>query len=335
MNVLEEDIANICNMDYIPWEKLRGCRVLVTGATGLIGGLVARTLVAANRKYGLNLQAIAGVRNLDRASALPDEVVRVVGDVTTPIKVEGSVDFIVHAASETSSRNFVERPVETIRTAIDGTVNILELAREKSTRSLLYVSSMEMYGEPDQSRYIVAENDSGRLDTMSPRSSYPEGKRMAEAICCAYASEYGVPAKVARLVQTFGPGVAKTENRVFAQFARAVMEHRPIVLKTDGSKAHCYCYTVDAVTGLLTVLLKGGVGEAYNVSNEANFMSIREMAEMLTDRVVYEIDNSVCYPPSAKLLLKSDKLRALGWRPTVGVQEMYNRLMEWMDAPTF
>ena len=335
MNVLDEDIASICSVDYIPWEKFSGCRVLVTGATGLVGGLVARALVAAGKKRELNLEVVALVRNLDRASALPDEIVRVVGDVRDPVKIDGNVDFVIHAASETSSRNFVERPVETIKTAIVGTTNVLELAREKKVKAFLYVSSMEMYGEPDQAHYIVSERDCGRLDTMSSRSSYPESKRMSEALCCAYASEYGVPVKVARLVQTFGPGVAKSENRVFAQFARSVMNRRPIVLKTDGSKAHCYCYTVDAVTGLLTVLLKGNVGEAYNVSNETNFMSVREMAEMLTDNVVFEIDNSTCYPPSSKLLLKADKLRALGWETTVGVREMYKRLMEWMNEPAF
>ena len=225
----------------------------------------------------------------------------------------------------------MERPVETVVTAFEGTKNVLDLARSKCVRGFLYVSSMEMYGTPDQSNYAVTENDGGYLDTMAVRSSYPEGKRIAETLCCAYASEYGVPVKVARLVQTFGPGIAKTENRVFAQFARAVMEGRPIALKTDGSKAHCYCYTADAVTGLLTVLLRGNVGEAYNVSNEETFMSIREMAEMLTKDVVVELDGAGVYPPSARMKVVSDKLRALGWRPTVGLREMYSRLMEWMN----
>ena len=332
MSILDEDLARICEASYIPWDSLRGCRILITGATGLIGGLLARSLVLANQKRELGIKIIALVRNVERAKSLPIEVERLCADVTSPVNYYGAIDYIIHAASETSSRNFVEHPVETVTTAFEGTRNVLDLAMAKGVRGFLYVSSMEMYGEPDQSNYAVTERDGGYLDTMAVRSSYPEGKRISETLCCAYASEYGVPVKVARLVQTFGPGVSKTENRVFAQFARAVMEGRPIVLKTDGSKAHCYCYTADAVTGLLTVLLKGKVGEAYNVSNEDTFMSIRDMANMLTKNVIMELDNSGVYPPSAKMKVVSSKLRALGWCPTVGLGEMYSRLMEWMNA---
>lgn len=328
-NVLEEDLAAICEASYIPWESLAGCRVLVTGATGLIGGLVVRALCFASQQRNLGMRVAALVRSLERASSLPDEAERIVADVTNPLCIDGTLDYIVHAASETASMNFVTRPVETIRTTFDGTRNILELAVAKKTKGVLYVSSMEMYGTLDDHSVEVTETDCGYIDTMSVRSSYPEGKRMAEVLCRAYVSEYGVLVKVARLVQTFGPGTSKSDNRVFSQFARAVMERRPIVLKTDGSKAHCYCYTTDAVTGLLTILLKGMPGAAYNVSNEDTFMTIREMAEMLSNNIVFELSDDI-YPPSSKMKVLSGKLRALGWYPTVGLKKMYERLILWM-----
>jgi dTDP-glucose 4,6-dehydratase len=201
---------------------------------------------------------------------------------------------------------------------------------------------MEAYGVVDPEHYIVRETDYGYIDPLQVRSSYSEGKRMAEGICGAYAHEYGVPVKTARLAQTFGAGISKNENRVFAQFARSIMEGTDIVLHTDGRKAHCYCYTTDAVLGLLTILLKGKNGEAYNVSNEATFGTIREMAEMLTgaypekgSKLVFDIPedaNKFGYAPTSRMLVNSEKLNGLGWNAQVDLPEMFKRLMAYMQG---
>ena len=165
---------------------------------------------------------------------------------------------------------------------------------------------------------------------------------MAEGLCGAYAHEYGVPVKTARLAQTFGAGIPRGENRVFAQFARSIMNGEDIVLHTDGSKAHCYCYTSDAVLGLLTVLLRGVSGEAYNISNQDTFGTIREMAEMLTEkypqsgsRLVFDIPedaNKFGYAPTSRMLVNSEKLQALGWKAQVNLPEMFERLMGTMRS---
>ena len=188
----------------------------------------------------------------------------------------------------------------------------------------------------------MRETDYGYIDPLEVRSSYSESKRMAEGLCGAYAHEYNVPVKTARLAQTFGAGIAKNENRVFAQFARSIMQGEDIVLHTDGSKAHCYCYTSDAVLGLLTVLLRGQSGEAYNISNEETFGTIREMAEMLIREypksgsgLVFDIPedaNKFGYAPTSRMLINSEKLRALGWRAQTSLPQMFNRLMESMRA---
>jgi nucleoside-diphosphate-sugar epimerase len=192
----------------------------------------------------------------------------------------------------------------------------------------------------DPEHYIVRETDYGYIDPLQVRSSYSEGKRMAEGLCAAYAHEYQVPVKTARLAQTFGAGIARTENRVFAQFARSIMNGEDIVLHTDGSKAHCYCYTSDAALGLLTVLLEGNPAEAYNISNEATFGTIREMAEMLiaahpesTSRLVFDIPddaNQYGYAPASRMRINAEKLNALGWHAQTDLPEMFERLMHSM-----
>ncbi len=343
--VLQQDLERIAASDEIDWEKLRGGTVLVTGATGLIGSILARALVCAGESRGLDIHVLAAVRNRVKAeklfaSFLDAGLEIFVCDILAPIEWAGKVDYIVHGASVTTSKDFVDHPVETILTALKGTENLLELAREKQVRGMVYLSSMEAYGIVDAEHYNVREPDYGYIDPLQPRSSYSESKRMAEGLCGAYAHEYRIPVKIARPAQTFGAGIPESENRVFAQFARSILTGQDIVLHTDGSKAHCYCYTSDAVRGILKVLLDGTPGEAYNISNEETFSTIREMAEMLIadypesgSRLVFDIPEDAGkfgYAPTSRMLVNAEKLRALGWKPETDLREMFCRLLASM-----
>ncbi len=343
--ILQQDLERIAASDRIDWEKLRGKCVLVTGATGLIGSILARALVCADARRGLNLRVLAAVRNRAKAQQmfgtfLDAGLELLVCDILAPVELPDAVDYIVHGASVTTSKDFVEHPVETILTTLRGTENLLALAREKQVRGMVYLSSMEAYGVVDAEHYNVHETDYGYIDPLQVRSSYSESKRMAEGLCGAYAHEYGVPVKTVRLAQTFGAGIPRSENRVFAQFARSILTGQDIVLHTDGSKAHCYCYTSDAVLGILKVLLEGTPGEAYNVSNEATFSTIREMAEMLIaeypesgTKLVFDIPEDASrfgYAPTSRMLVNAEKLRALGWEPEADLREMFRRLIASM-----
>lgn len=336
MNVLEEDLKYVASYE-LPYDELRGRSVLVTGSTGLIGSLLVRSLLAIG-----DIKVLAFVRDEEKARSIFSEnqdLRFVVGDIADKLEIEDTVNYIFHCASVTTSKVMIEKPVETLITSIEGTRNILELAREKKTKSVVYVSSMEMYGSFADLNHDIKEDDLGYIDPLKVRSNYPESKRLCENMCMAYLSEYSVPVKIARLAQTFGAGILPGENRVFAQFARSAMNGENIVLHTKGLSEGNYCYTRDCMTGLLTILLKGKNGEAYNVSNPASHTTIADMANMVTKKiaggkikVVFDIpdSNSFGYAADTKMKLNSDKLQSLGWKPEVGLEEAYRRMISSM-----
>lgn len=342
-SILEEDLQIAA--DQVPAE-LKGKTVFVTGATGLIGSQICKSLLLCNRKHQTDITVIAMIRNMAKAKSVfahfleDSHLVFCEGDITSPVSYDGDVDYIIHGASPTASKYFVEHPVETIQVALQGSNSILEFARDKNVQGMVYLSSLEVYGVPDNSKETISETDYGYLDPMSVRSSYSEGKRIVETLCVSYASEYNVPVKVVRLSQTFGAGVQYNDGRVFAEFARCLIEKKDIILHTEGKTVRTYCYTRDAVSAILTVLTKGTPGEAYNVTNRDTACSIREMAKLVASlepdagiQVRVEIPEDLAsfgYNPTMIIRLDPSKLESLGWKPTVGMEEMFRRLIASM-----
>lgn len=341
---LQDDLNYIANSE-IPFKQFKNSTILVTGATGLIGASLIRALLCANRIKKLKLKVIAFARNREKAEKIFGNILErkdislVIGDVNEKMHVTQNIDYIFHCACITASKHMISYPVETILTSVDGTKNVLFLAKEKKSKSVVYLSSMEIYGNIESDN--VTEKELGYIDPLAVRSNYPESKRLCENMCIAFYTEYGVPVKIARLAQTFGAGILEDENRVFAQFARSAMTGKNIILHTKGKSEGNYCYLRDAIVGLLYIMVKGENGEAYNVSNPNTHISISAMAEMVCERIAngainirYEIpdDNSFGYAADTKMKLNSDKLQKTGWKPKVDLEEMYKRMIRSMEV---
>jgi len=328
MTVFDDDINNIIK-DF-EMSVFEGKTVLVTGATGLIGKLCVKSLLNS----GFNTKVVALIRNKQKGMEIfgyDKNLQFIIQDINEPIKFEQNVDYIIHGASVTSSSDFVNKPVETILTAINGTKNVLEFARtQKDLKGMVYLSSLEVYGIPPKEN--TTETDYGYIDILSPRSSYSQGKRMTETLCISYGSEYNVPVKIARLSQTFGAGVDKNDNRVFAQFAKSIINRGNIILHTKGETKRNYCYTSDAVRGIFTVLTKGENNNAYNVANKNTYISIADMARSLENentKVVFEIDDkNRGFNPTMQICLNSEKLEKLGWSAKTDLSDMFERTVK-------
>lgn len=330
MTVFEEDIENIIK-DF-DMSVFDGKTVLVTGATGLIGKLCVKSLLNS----GFNTKVIALIRNEQKGLKIFGQngnLEFLVQDINEPIIFNKKVDNIIHCASVTSSADFVNKPVETILTAINGTKNVLEFAcSQKDLLGMVYLSSLEVYGIPEKENTI--EKDYGYIDILSPRSSYSGGKRMAETLCISYGTEYNVPVKIARLTQTFGAGVEKTDNRIFAQMAKSVINKENIILHTKGETKRNYCYTTDAVRAIFTILTKGKNNNSYNVANKNTYISIADMAKSLENentKVVFEIDDiNRGFNPTMQICLNAEKLENLGWSAKVDLAQMFERTIKSM-----
>lgn len=339
---IEGDIKEIIGDKKITWNKYKQKTFFITGATGLIGSLVVKTLSYLNIKYDFNIRVIAQIRNKYKAYKVFEEIlpkdsniIFCIQDINNSFQMDDKIDYIIHCASITSSKNMIKYPVETLLTTIQGTKNMLELANEKKVKSMVFISSMEVYGRIDQEEKVT-ENNLGYIDILNKRSSYSEGKRVAECMSCAFFEEYGVPVKIARLAQTFGPGVDYHDNRIFAQFAKSLIKNENLVLHTTGNSVGNYCYTADTIRGIFYILEYGENSNAYTIVNEKNTMRIREMAYMLIEKfskknlsVVFDIpeENIYGYSADTNMHLSGEKMKKLGWTAKYDLFEMYDRMI--------
>lgn len=346
---LKEDLEQI--QEYIKSASLSGRTLLITGATGLIGSLIVKGII----EYNLNNQehivrTYAMVRKEKKVLETYSDYFKTIEaaeklgikfifqDICEKVKLETQCDFVIHTANATGSQYFMTNPVEVIDSIYTGSKNVLDFARRAKVKGVVYLSSMEVFGKIN-SDTILHEENLGYIDIQNIRSCYSEGKRMVECMCKCYAEEYGVNVKVARLAQTFGAGVLSTENRVFAQFARSAVKGDDIILHTSGESMGNYCYTTDAIHAIFMLLTEGENGEVYTIVNENMTMEIREMAKLVANlisngrsKVLFDIpeNNVYGYAPETKMRLSGEKIRKLGWKPVVGVQEAYIRMVQDM-----
>lgn len=341
-NILKEDIQLFASRFALATE-LEGKTIAITGSTGLLGACMVHCLLALKAQRGVNLHVVAVARNMEKAVHLFGEEHEELSyyqydfSSTEPFQPKRKVDYLFHFAAPTASKDFVEKPVETMNTVYMGMQNILNYAEQAKLESLVLASTLEVYGTITDDSTPLTEDKQGYLDPMATRSSYPLAKRAAEGLCHNYTVEKQVKVKVARLAQTFGAGVSTQDNRVFAQFARSVIHNEDIILHTTGELSRCYCYTTDAISAMLYILLKGEDGTAYNVANEATYISIRQMAELVAEtfnpnhvHVVIEKQEGLGYSPTTKLRLDTQRIQSLGWTPYYNMKDMFGRLIASM-----
>lgn len=337
MNViLEKDICEFVQRFRFASE-LKNSRILITGATGMIGS----ALVYCLQSLHIGLHITLPVRSTDKAETLFGHDSRDLSIIGCDLgafleNIKESYDYIIHCASPTSGEYMTRFPLETLDMVYQTTLSLIKYSKLHNIRGMVFLSSIESYGQILDGNLTVSEDVEGYIDIKSPRSSYPFGKRAAEFLCLASSREYGLPIKVARLTQTFGPNISYSDNRVFAQFARSVILKKDIILHSNGQSAKPYCDLVEGIEALLYILIRGNDGEVYNVSNDDTYISIYDLAIYLQKNFNPQIQVRIephperGYAPITKLRLSSEKLQKLGWKPQCGLYEMFAKLIDYM-----
>lgn len=315
----EKEAARVAALD-LPWEKLRNKRILVSGGTGLVG----RFFIEVARCRNLTGDGIEIVSLSRRARENEADVTYLSHDIAQPLELDFRPDYIVHLASNTHPKQYAEDPVGTITTNAFGCYNLLETARKWKSERFLLASSVEIYGEGNGTP--MTESFSGKIDCNTPRAGYNESKRLSESLCQSYRVQYGVDCAIARFSRLFGYD-EKADTKALAQFLAKAVAGEDIVLKSEGRQRFSYCYVADAVAALYTILLKGKSGEAYNVSEEDEGLTLGDYARLIASfagrKVVFDFDPEKNQGVSAAsyAVLNFDKLKSLGYRPLYTVSE--------------
>lgn len=310
-------------------------KYLITGATGLIGSALLKRL--SKESY---LDLTCPVRNMSKVDNLfNDDVLNRVHWIDSPLEksldhLSEHYDYIIHCASPTASKYFVDYPVETMLFNITTTNSLLKYASMNAIKSMVYISSLESYGSVVDDSVAITEDFQGYVNPLETRSSYNMAKRICESLCHAYYEEYKVPVKIVRLTQTISPYVEETDMRLPAQFGRHAAKGEDIILHTNGTSARQYIYVDDAMDAILCVLFHGDVGEAYNAANKDTYISVRDLAEFVqknfnpTGKVIYHLRDDMGYAPTTRHKLDTSKLEGLGWKPKYGLYDMFGALIE-------
>lgn len=316
----------------IAWSFLQDRSILIAGATGMIGSYLIDVLMHKNAT-GLNCKVIALGRNSEKAKKrfLPywdhPNFVFLESDINLGIPdAVGSVDYILHAASNTHPVAYATEPISTITTNIIGTNHLLEYAAKVGAKRFVFASSVEIYGENRGDCDQFTEDYCGYIDCNTLRAGYPESKRVGEALCQAYIKEKNLNIVIARLSRIYGPTMLPSDTKALSQFIKKGVNREDIVLKSAGTQYYSYCYVADAVCALLTLFAQGESGKAYNIADKNSDITLKDLSAIIAayvgKQVVFEIPDAteaVGYSKATTAILNSQKMTALGWNPATDI----------------
>ncbi|MDO5126786.1 MAG: NAD-dependent epimerase/dehydratase family protein [Eubacteriales bacterium] len=337
----------------LPWGRLQGKKVAITGATGMIGSFLIDVLMYRNTKMNQQTDVYAIGRSKQRLEERFAPYVEssayhsVEWDINEPFDLavweNTCVDYLIHGASNTHPVAYASDPIGTISANVIGTDNLLKLATKIGNPRFVFLSSVEIYGENRGDTDSFAEDYLGYIDCNTLRAGYPESKRTGEALCQAYKKQMGLSVVIPRLSRVYGPTMLMSDTKALSQFILKGVEGEDIVLKSEGTQLFSYSYVADAVTAICKIMLDGSDGAAYNIVSKESNVRLRDLASHIADytgkKVIFELPNATeqaGFSKATKATLNVEKLCKLGWESqydiVTGLQHTIDILRDCQNA---
>lgn len=343
--VIKQDVIEI--ISQIDNSRFNGKTILLTGGGGFLGTYFVHYFIALNDlnineipcKLYIVENFIRGVPNWFESIKNRNDVEMIEADINKPLSLPKS-DFIIHAATIASPTYYRMHPIETMDANVIGLRNLLDFAKDNPCESFLFFSTSEIYGDPDPANIPTKETYRGNVSCTGPRACYDESKRYGETLCVNFYQQFGIPIKVARPFNNFGPGLRLSDKRVIPDFFNNVLEGKKIIIYSDGKTTRTFCYISDAITGYLQILLSNHNGEAFNIGTSGPEITMLELAQTISKVVnstteieyEYQISSDTDYltdNPQRRCpdLTKSKTL--LGYNPQVSLEEGLTRIYNY------
>ncbi len=341
--VILEDVKKIAKEIKHEARDISGKTILITGGSGFLGKYLLYTLWHLNSSLKKKCTIISvdnyitGTKQHGSFLGKDSDFLFIQHDVRTKLVYDRPIDYIIHAAGIASPVYYMRYPLETLEVATLGTRNMLELAREKKVKSFLFFSSSEVYGDPDPNFVPTPETYPGNVSSIGPRACYDESKRLGETMSLIYHQRFGIPVKIVRPFNVYGPGMRLDDYRVIPSFLTNALKKAPLPVHVGGNQTRTFCYITDAVTAFFKVLLSKMNGEVYNVGNDYPEVNMMNLARMVSELFLNKITiKSVGYPQDYPLegprrrcpdLTKIRK--ALDYSPKIDLKTGLSRTLRW------
>lgn len=341
---IRSDIAEILQRIQTIGQDISNKTIVITGARGFLGRYLIEIFKQINDKQLSAPVKVFAVDNLITAGkfaqqSIDDSNIKFIEhDVTKPFSLNEDIHYIIHAAGIASPQYYQKYPLETLEVAINGTKNMLQLAKQKNAR-FTFFSSSEIYGDPDAKNIPTKEEYRGNVSSLGPRACYDESKRVGETLCYIFSQHFGVTTNIIRPFNFYGPGMQEKDYRVLPNFASRIKSKKPLKIYGRGDQTRTFCYITDALTGILQVILRGKPNEIYNIGNPNPEISIIHLAETINEILDYKIPYEVIgypdeYPANEPNRRCPDIQKArthLEYEPKVSLEDGLRRFLSWTD----
>lgn len=337
-DIFLEDIKSIVNELGEFYDELEGKTVLIAGGKGFLGTYFTNVLTKINETLSKPTKIIvldSLITSKDKKDSVNQNIEFLEQDISKSFEISDNIDYIIHAASIASPPTYRKFPIKTVDVNYQGTKNLLEIAKEKKVRSMLLLSSSEIYGDPEI--FPTPESYVGKVSCIGPRACYDESKRLAETISILYFQQYKIPIKIARPFNVYGPYLNLDDGRIIPDFMNNAINKSQIIIHSDGSPTRSFCYVSDAIGGFFKLLFSKHDGIICNVGNDEE-VSVKNVAEKIKNIVAkpisikiiesddpnYTKDNPQRRCPDLSLIKKS-----VNYIPKIDLEEGLKRVYEW------